>query len=64
MPVEGLVELFNLNGEVVLRQPIRHLPLDQLTVDIHPLPSGVYFLQIQDLEQGNMLVQRRVVVQH
>lgn len=62
--VSGAATLFNLNGQAVLHQAIHHTPLDQLTIDIHQVPNGVYFLQIQDQETGSMLVRQRVAVQH
>ena len=55
-------KMYNANGQLVLRQAIRNLPLDQ--VILHQLANGVYFLQIQDNGHGGLLVQKRVVVQH
>ena len=62
--VDGVARVYNLHGQAVVTQAIRHSTLDQVTLDIQQLAGGVYFLQVKNNASGELLVQQRVVVQH
>lgn len=60
--LEGMAQLYDVNGRTVMSRAIALQPLDQTKLDVGKLPDGIYFLKITD-DKGQARITQKVIVQ-
>lgn len=59
---EGKIELFDAMGRRVLSKKVARQALDEVVIDVAAMPTGLYYLQAQNVE-GRMMLREKVVIQ-